>query len=114
MTAKSKAGIGAIERITTHPGVMLGAEFLEPLGLSASGLARELGIPQNRISEIIAGRRSVSADTALLLAERFGTTPEFWLNLQMMHDLSKAIAARRILKPKMIRLARPARKPKAA
>jgi antitoxin HigA-1 len=84
-----------LSRVATHPGVMLRAEFLEPLGLSARALAKELGIPANRLTEIIAGRRGLSAETALLLSDRFGTTAEFWLNLQMLHDLNKAIVARK-------------------
>lgn len=83
------------KRITTHPGEMLKHEFLTPLGLSAAGLATELGVPANRITEMVAGRRGMTADTALRLAERFGTSPEFWMNLQSMHDLSKAVLAAR-------------------
>ena len=71
--------IRSMTRVATHPGVMLRAEFLEPLGLSASGLAKELDIPANRLTEVVAGRRSVTADTALRLADRFGTSPEFWI-----------------------------------
>ncbi len=82
-------------RITTHPGEMLKEEFLVPLGLSASKLAGELGVPANRITEMISGRRGMTADTALRLAERFGTSPEFWMNLQSMHELSKAVLAAR-------------------
>ena len=87
--------IRSMTRVATHPGVMLRAEFLEPLGLSASGLAKELDIPANRLTEVVAGRRSVTADTALRLADRFGTSPEFWMNLQTLHDLTRAIVARK-------------------
>jgi addiction module HigA family antidote len=72
------------------PGDVLRAEFMEPLGLSARGLARELDIPSNRISSIVAGDRGVTAETAILLSERFGTSAEFWMNLQTAHDLEKA------------------------
>ena len=72
------------------PGDVLREEFMVPLGLSARALARELGVPSNRISAILAGQRSVTAETAILLGERFGTSAEFWLNLQMMHDLEEA------------------------
>ena len=72
------------------PGAVLRAEFMAPLGLSARALARELGVPSNRITAILGGARRVTAETALLLAERFGTSAEFWLNLQMMHDLEEA------------------------
>ena len=78
-------------RITTHPGEMLAQEFLVPLKMSASALAAEIGVPANRLTEMVAGRRSMTADTALRLSERFGTSPEFWMNLQTMHDLSKAV-----------------------
>jgi antitoxin HigA-1 len=63
-----------------------------PLGLSARRLAAEIGVPANRLTEIIRGRRDVSADTAIRLGRRLGTTPQFWLNLQDAHDLSKAEA----------------------
>jgi len=77
-------------RVTSHPGEILRAEFLEPLGMSANALATALRVPATRIGAIIAGSRSVTADTAMRLARYFGTTPEFWLNLQTLHDLSKA------------------------
>jgi addiction module HigA family antidote len=69
------------------PGAVLREDFMAPLGLSARALARELGVPSNRITAILAGARGVTAETAILLGERFGTSAEFWLNLQMMHDL---------------------------
>ena len=72
------------------PGEVLREEFMEPLGLSGRALARKIGVPSNRVTEIVAGQRSVTAETALLLAKRFGTSAEFWLNLQMMHDLKLA------------------------
>nr|WP_199699329.1 HigA family addiction module antitoxin [Oleomonas cavernae] len=79
-------------RIATHPGEMLLEEFMKPLGLSANALAGLLKVPANRISDLVRGRRQVTADTALRLARYFGTTPELWLNLQTNHDLSKARA----------------------
>jgi addiction module HigA family antidote len=79
-------------RIRTHPGEVLLQEFLKPLGLSNSAVSVALQVPANRISEIVRGRRNVSADTAMRLARYFGTTPEFWLNLQIAHDLSKVTA----------------------
>lgn len=79
-------------RIRSHPGEILAAEFLEPLGLSARSLATKIGVPANRISEIVRGRRDVSADTAIRLGRYFRTDPRFWLNLQTAHDLSKAEA----------------------
>ncbi len=75
-------------RITTHPGVILLKEYLEPMGLTQKELADHLDIPIQRINEIVRGKRGISPDTAWLLSEAFDTSPEFWLNLQAMHDLS--------------------------
>jgi len=72
------------------PGEVLREEFMAPLGLSGRALAREIGVPSNRVTEIVAGERSITAETAILLGKRFGTSAEFWLNLQMMHDLEEA------------------------
>ena len=77
-------------RVATHPGEMLSEEFLKPLGLSAIGLAMALRVPATRIGAIVKGERSVTADTALRLARFFGTSAEFWINLQAMYDLTKA------------------------
>lgn len=77
-------------RVRTHPGEILTKEYLEPLGMSARALAVEVGVPPNRLTEIVAGRRAVTADTAIRLARYFKTDPRFWLNLQNAHDLSKA------------------------
>lgn len=82
------AGTGRIGPVT--PGEILREEFMLPLGLSGRALARELGVPSNRVTEIVAGGRAISAETAILLGERFGTSAEFWLNLQMAHDLEQA------------------------
>ena len=76
-----------------HPGEVLAEEFLAPKGLSAAALARHIGVPANRVSEIVAGRRNITGDTALRLAATFGTSAEFWMGLQMRWDL--AVAARR-------------------
>lgn len=73
-----------------HPGEILKEEFLEPLGMSQSQLAEKAGVPPMRISEILRGRRGITADTALGLAEALGTSAEFWLQLQMRHDLDLA------------------------
>lgn len=75
-------------RVATHPGVILLKEFLEPLSLTQKALAVHLGIPVQRINEIVRGKRGITPDTAWLLAEAFNTSPEFWLNLQSTHDLS--------------------------
>ena len=79
-------------RVRTHPGQVLREEFLLPLGLSARALAKSLGVPANRITEIMRGERDVTADTAIRLARYFRTDPRFWLNLQTAHDISKAQA----------------------
>ena len=73
-----------------HPGETLREDFLKPLGLSASRLAIELHVPVTRISEIIHGRRSITAGTALRLARYFGTSAQFWVNLQANYDLEAA------------------------
>lgn len=70
-----------------HPGEVLREEFLIPLGMSAHALALELKVPAPRINDIVRERRSVTPDTALRLARYFGTTPQFWLNLQTSYDL---------------------------
>ncbi len=72
-----------------HPGEIL-REELDALGLSANALAKELGVPVNRITMILNGQRGVSADTALRLARYFGTTPELWMNLQKTWELRRA------------------------
>ncbi len=81
-------------RIHTHPGEVLREEFMRPLGLSANALALALRVPATRIGDILRTEkpRAVSADTAIRLARYFGTTPEFWLNLQAAYDLSIALA----------------------
>ena len=70
-----------------HPGEVLQEEFLKPLGLSQYRLAKEVSVPARRVTEIVLGKRSVTADTALRLARYFGTTERFWLNLQTRYDL---------------------------
>lgn len=83
-------GVATPNRVTTHPGEVLSEEFLGPLGMSVNALAIALRVPATRIGAIVKGQRSVTADTALRLARFFGTSPEFWINLQAMHDLTKA------------------------
>lgn len=70
-----------------HPGEVLQEEFLKPLGLSQYRLAKDVSVPARRVNEIVLGKRSVTADTALRLARYFGTTERFWLNLQTRYDL---------------------------
>ena len=75
-------------RIATHPGVILLKEFLEPLELTQKALATHVGIPVQRVNEIVRGKRGVTPETAWLLSEALRTTPEFWLHLQSIHELS--------------------------
>lgn len=75
-----------------RPGDVLLHDFMEPLGLSANALATALHVPANRITAILGGTRRISADTSLRLAHYFGTTPQFWLNLQNYYDLRLAEA----------------------
>jgi antitoxin HigA-1 len=77
-------------REPVSPGEMLAEEFMKPLGLTQTELARRLGIRRDRLNEIINGRRAVTPSTALLLAKAFGTSPEFWLNGQLTLDLYRA------------------------
>ncbi len=72
-----------------HPGEVLMADFLEPLGLSQYRLAHDISVPPRRINEIVHGKRGITADTALRLARYFGTTERFWLNLQARFDLEE-------------------------
>jgi addiction module HigA family antidote len=72
---------------SVHPGEVLSEEFLHPMSLSQNRLAINIGVPARRINEIVLGKRSISADTALRLAKFFGTSAEFWLGLQAQYDL---------------------------
>lgn len=85
MTPRFKNGMAPL-----HPGEILREEYLRPLSMSASRLAAALGIPTNRITEILNERRAISADTALRLARALGTSPDFWLNLQKRFELRTA------------------------
>ena len=76
-------------RIPTHPGEILLEEFLKPLGVTQVAFARHIGVPLQRINEIIRGKRGVTPETAWLLSQALGTTPELWMNLQRNHDLAK-------------------------
>ena len=73
-----------------HPGEILLEEFMQPLGLSQTRLGRDLGVSPRRINEIVHGKRSITADTALRLSRYFGTSAEFWLGLQADYDLDVA------------------------
>lgn len=73
-----------------YPGEILLEDYLKPLGLSQNQIARDLGIPVQRINEIVNGKRSITMDTALRLARYFNTSPQFWLNMQTHYDLETA------------------------
>ncbi|HEX5138443.1 MAG TPA: HigA family addiction module antitoxin [Planctomycetota bacterium] len=87
-------------RIPTHPGKILREHFLRPMKLSQVRLAAHLGIPLQRVNEIVRGRRGVTPETAWLLSQAFGTTPDFWINLQTAHDLANARPRRRVARVK--------------
>ncbi|MEW5774261.1 MAG: HigA family addiction module antitoxin [Thermodesulfobacteriota bacterium] len=76
------------------PGEILLEEFLKPLGLSQNRLGRDLNVPAQRVSQIVRGKRAITTDTALRLSAYFGTTPQFWLNLQTEYDLRLAAETR--------------------
>jgi addiction module HigA family antidote len=78
-----------MSRSPIHPGEILRDE-LEEIGISGTELSRQIKVPENRIPQIMAGKRSITADTALRLGKWFGTTPAFWLNLQKSYELRKA------------------------
>jgi addiction module HigA family antidote len=83
-------------RIPTHPGEVLEEEFLKPLGVTQVAFAAHVGVPVQRINELIRGKRGVTPETAWLLAAALNTTPEFWINLQVAHDLAKKRPAKSV------------------
>jgi addiction module HigA family antidote len=86
-------------RVPTHPGEILLEEFLKPLELTQVALAAKLGIPIQRVNELVRGKRGVTPQTAWLLAREFDTSPQFWMNLQTNHDLAKARPATPLVVP---------------
>jgi addiction module HigA family antidote len=86
-------------RPPTHPGEILLHEFLRPLGITQVELAKSLGVPVQRVNTIINGKRGITAETALLLAKKFKTSPQVWLNLQNAWDLWHAAHRRSRLVP---------------
>jgi addiction module HigA family antidote len=84
-----------------HPGIILKEEFLQPLGLSQNGLAQAIGVPANRINEIVRGRRGITADTDLRLCRFFGLSSGYWLRAQAAHDTE---VAERELAPVLLRI----------
>jgi len=95
MMIKRPAAGWNVQGVATHPGEVLEEEFLKPMGISRHKLAMDTHMPATRVGEIVRGRRAVSPDTALRLARYFGTSPEFWLNLQQQYDLSVVRAERK-------------------
>ncbi len=85
--------MGKLDNI--HPGEVLREEFMIPLEITAYRLSKDLGIPQTRISEILKGRRRISADTALRLSKYFGNSAKFWLGLQDDYDLEEELTSRK-------------------
>ena len=79
-----------LQRVTTHPGVVLREDFMAPLELNVHSLSLKLRVAATRLHGIVHEKRGVTPETALRLSRYFGTTPEFWMNLQMSYDLSKA------------------------
>ena len=84
------------KRIPVHPGTVLQEEFLDPMGLTQVAFAAHIGVPVQRVNEIVRGKRGITPASAWLLSQALGTTPEFWLNLQANHDLAVNRPARKI------------------
>lgn len=85
-------------RVPTHPGEILREEFLIPLGQTQVALAEHIGVPLQRVNELVRGKRGVTPETAWLLAQALNTTPEFWLNLQVAYDLALSRPTRKVQK----------------
>jgi addiction module HigA family antidote len=83
-------------RISTHPGIILLQEFIEPAALTQATIARKLKISTNRLNELVRGKRGVTPDTAWKLSAHFNTPPEFWMNPQSAHDLTKTRPRKRV------------------
>jgi addiction module HigA family antidote len=83
-------------RVPTHPGEILLHEFLRPLGISQVDLAAHVGVSIQRVNEIVRGKRGITSESAWLFSGAFGTSPEFWINLQSQHDLAKSRPMRSI------------------
>jgi len=84
------------KRISIHPGIVLLQDFIKPSGLTQAKVAKILKISTNRLNELVRGRRGVTPDTAWKLSALFDTSPEFWMNLQTAHDLTKARPRKRV------------------
>lgn len=88
------AGKGRVNRIVIHPGEILREDFMEELGLSATALAKALGVSPPTVNEVVRGRRGITADMALRLQQYFGTSAEMWMGLQLQYELDVAKATR--------------------
>jgi len=86
------------KRIPTHPGVILLEDFLLPLGVTQVAFARHIGVSVQRVNELIKGKRGITPETAWLLSQALGTTPQFWVNLQTNHDLAGTKPRRKVSK----------------
>jgi addiction module HigA family antidote len=87
-------------RVPTHPGVILREEFLIPMGLSQVEFAAHIGVPVQRVNEIVRGKRGITPETAWLFSQAFGTTPQLWINLQANYDLAQNRPDRKVSKLK--------------
>ena len=83
-------------RTTTHPGEVLKEEFLQPLGVTQLAFAQHIGVPSQRVNEIVRGKRGVTPETAWLFSQALGTTPQFWMNLQDAYDLTSKRPSRTV------------------
>ena len=85
-------------RITTHPGEVLKEEFLDPLGITQVAFAQHIGVPLQRVNEIIRGKRGITPETAWLVSQALGTSPQFWMNLQDAYDLTSKRPSRTVVR----------------
>lgn len=99
---RSKLALMPENRMPTHPGEVLLEEYLKPMQLTQVMFAHHIGVPTQRINEIVNGKRGITPETAWLFAEAFGTTPEFWMNLQSNYDLAKKRPKRQVMQLKPI------------
>ncbi len=90
------------KRIPTHPGEVLLNDFLKPTGITQVAFAAHLGIPIQRLNQLIRGKRGVTPDTAWLLSQALGTTPDFWMNLQAAHDLAACRPTRKVQRLRLV------------
>ena len=90
MAGRKKNTVRAKWGWNIHPGEILREEFLKPMGISVYYLARQIHVTRSRVNDIVRERRAITADTALRLARFLGTTPQFWMNMQMSYELRKA------------------------